>query len=210
MVVDAGSPVDGMPAIPPLAHGADARHNWWMATLTSARASDIDVPPGDDRRPRGAVLVWYEGTADGRAALEQAHELAATRGANLTVLTIAAHERVIGCGRCLQGTVLWNIEMEKIAADELTEARRILDGVTAVTYQLAVGDPAELISETATRSGAQAIMIPRQRNRRLDPPHRRHIARKLAARGPWQVISAEAAQPAAIRARRAAGRPPRS
>jgi nucleotide-binding universal stress UspA family protein len=169
-----------------------------MTTLASARESSFEVPPSrDDQRQIGTILVWFEGTADGRAALAQAQRLATRRGAKLVVLTVAARERVVGCGRCLQGTVLWNIEMEKIAAEELTEARQILGGATPASYQSLVGSPAELISDAAARMGAHVVVIPRQRNRRLDPPNRRNIAQKLAAGGSWEVIGAEGARGAA-------------
>jgi hypothetical protein len=81
----------------------------------------------------GDVIVWFEDTPPGRRALSEAQNLAKATDAHLTVVAVAAHERVIGCGRCLQGTVLWNLEMKKIAHEELLAAQKLLEPATDVT-----------------------------------------------------------------------------
>jgi Universal stress protein family len=135
------------------------------------------------------VLVWFEDNREGRAALLYAYEIAEAECEELTVLTVAIHERVIGCGRCMSGTVLWNLEMKKIAHEELTTARRMLDGATQVSYELAVGDPAEAIADVAARTGARTVVLPLHRKRLLDPPNRRDVGEKVERRGPWHVIA---------------------
>jgi len=137
----------------------------------------------------GSVLVWFEDNREGRAALLHAYEITEARGADLTVLTVATHERVIGCGRCMSGTVLWNLEMKKIAHEELVVARRMLDGANRVSYEMVVGDPAEAIAEAAWRAGSLTVVLPWHRNRLLEPPNRRDVCEKLVRRGPWQVIA---------------------
>ena len=107
----------------------------------------------------------------------------------LTVLTVAIHERVIGCGRCMSGTVLWNLEMKKIAHEELAVARRMLDGASEVSYEMAVGDPDEAIAQAAWRVGALTVVLPWHRNRLLEPPNRRDVCEKVVRRGPWHVIA---------------------
>lgn len=138
--------------------------------------------------PEGGVLIWFEGSAAGRAAL--AHAAARRQDEWLTVVTIATQERVIGCGRCLQGTVVWNLEMKKIAQEDLREARLTLDGAEDVSFQWLVGAPAEAIIEAARRIGAETIVLPWLRNGRLTPPNRRHVAERVAAAGPWRVVVA--------------------
>jgi hypothetical protein len=135
-----------------------------------------------------SVIVWFEDEPNGVVALLQAQKTARNEQAHLTVLAVAAHERVIGCGRCLQGTVLWNIEMRKIAHEELLTARRILDDAIDVSYELVVGEPADSISDLAERTGASTVVLPWQRNRRLDPPSRRNVRQRVDANGPWRVI----------------------
>lgn len=126
------------------------------------------------------VLVWFEDNPAGRSALDAAYAIAQREGAHLAVITVATHERVIGCGRCLQGTVLWNLEMKKIARQELVAASRILDGATDVSYELLVGDPADVIAEAATRTGADTVVFPPDSRRRFAPPNRRNVSARVA------------------------------
>ena len=140
----------------------------------------------DDPQAPG-VLVWFEDSPEGRRALAQGSVIARRRSARLTVVTVATQERVIGCGRCLTGTVLWNIEMKKIAREELLEARRLLSG--GADYELVVGTPADAIIETAARLGVGTVVLPRLRTRRFGRPDRRHVRDKVAAHGPWVVLT---------------------
>lgn len=144
-----------------------------------------------DSEPITSVVVWYEGGPQGRSALAEAHALAQLHGAHLTVVTVATQERVIGCGRCLQGTVIWNLEMKKIASEDLLEARRILDGADEVSFEVAVATPVDGLSDVAARAGAQAVVLPWQRSTMLTPPNRRNVAARVAGRGPWRVVVAE-------------------
>jgi len=136
------------------------------------------------------VLVWFEDSPEGRVALAEARVLARRRSARLTVVAVAAHERVIGCGRCLQGTVLWNIELEKIAHEELLEARRTLEDEEGVSYEVLVGDPAQMITQAAVCAGADTVVLPVLRTRRFGPPARRNVSGRVAAAGQWHVIVA--------------------
>jgi nucleotide-binding universal stress UspA family protein len=136
----------------------------------------------------GDVIVWFEDTPPGHRALSEAHNLARATDAHLTVVAVATHERVVGCGRCLQGTVLWNLEMKKIAHEELLAAQKLLEPDVDVSFELMVGTPADSISAVATSRHAFAVVLPWQRNRRFDPPHRREVGRKIAVNGPWKVI----------------------
>ncbi|HWE59115.1 MAG TPA: universal stress protein [Solirubrobacteraceae bacterium] len=137
-----------------------------------------------------SVLVWFEDSPEGRCALTEASVLARRRSVCLTVVAVAALERVIGCGRCLQGTVLWNIELQKIAREELLEARSALDDPADASYEVLVGDPAEMITQAAERLGADVIVLPALKTRRFGPPNRRNVSGRVAARGPWHVIVA--------------------
>ncbi len=156
--------------------------------MTIDQQNERDTPVTGSGEPP-EILVWFEDNSRGRAALRQAHELADAQHAHLTVLTIAAHERLVGCGRCLQGTALWNIEMAKIAREELVTARSILGEAADADFESVVGNPAEAIIQTAERAGAHTIVLPEQRVRRLDPPRRRKIAEQVASRRGWQVVA---------------------
>jgi nucleotide-binding universal stress UspA family protein len=145
----------------------------------------------DDGHEPG-VLVWFEDSPDGRSALAQAHGLTRLWDASLTVVAVAPHERVIGCGRCLQGTVVWNVEMKKIAHEELLEARAALAaaGAAGISYEVLVGDAADVIVEAAERLAADAVVLPSLRPGLLQPHGRRDVAAKVSAGGPWQVMVA--------------------
>lgn len=166
-----------------LGGGAERVYDLTMAVLERRARTAVD---GEQT---ATVVVWFEDHREGRAALLHAHKIAQDERVHLTVLTVATHERVIGCGRCLSGTVLWNIEMKKIAHEELVAARRILSGTSQISYELGVGDPAEAIAEAAQRTGARTVVLPWHRNRLLDPPNRRDVGEKVDPRGPWQVIA---------------------
>lgn len=146
----------------------------------SAPALRADARPG--------VLVWFEDGPGGRRALAQASVIARRRSAPLTVLAVAPHERVIGCGRCLQGTVVWNVEMKKIAVEDLIEARRLLGDPDYVTYELVVGAPVPAIVGAAERLGIGTVVLPPLSTGRLGPPQRRNVRDRVAAAGRWQVI----------------------
>ncbi len=134
------------------------------------------------------ILVWFEDDRPGRAALERAAVVAQEEHAHLTVLTVATHERLIGCGRCLQGTALWNIEMDKIAREDLAAAQRILANAADTSYEFAMGNPVDAITEVAGRVRADTVVLPLRRRRRLDPPNRRNIREMLELGGPWRVV----------------------
>jgi nucleotide-binding universal stress UspA family protein len=151
-------------------------------------AENVKPLMATDHEQSGDVIVWFEDTPPGRRALSEAQNLAKATDAHLTVVAVAARERVIGCGRCLQGTVLWNLEMKKIAHEELLAAQKLLEPATDVSFELMVGTPADSISAVATSRRASAVVLPWQRNRRLDPPQRREVGRKVAVNGPWKVI----------------------
>lgn len=134
------------------------------------------------------VLVWFEDGEHGRAALERAEGIARAARAHLTVLTVATHEQLIGCGRCIQGTALWNIEMDKIALEDLATARRILVSAGDTSYERAVGNPLGAITEVAERVRADIVVLPLLKRRRFEPPNRRDIREKVERGGPWRVV----------------------
>ena len=141
-----------------------------------------------EREATTSVLVWFEDDGPGRAALQHAEVFARDDAAHLTVLTVATHERLIGCGRCLTGTALWNIEMDKIAREDLATARRILASPDDTSYELVVGNPADAITEVAQRVQADIVVIPQLRHRRLVPPNRRNVNEQVARSGGWRGI----------------------
>jgi nucleotide-binding universal stress UspA family protein len=140
------------------------------------------------------VLVSYEASADGRAALSHAEEIARAAGARLTVLAVAPREPVVGCASCRQSAVLWNRELGLIASEELEEATSLLGSSAAVEYRVARGERAHAIADAASEGGADLIVLPWQRPRRVRRPFAQDVTERLRQRGGWQVVVAAPAR----------------
>ncbi len=74
------------------------------------------------------ILVAYDGTSEGDAALLAASELATRDGARLTIVTVVALERPIRrITRVPMLTSVWNDVLLDRARDDLKRADRLLD-----------------------------------------------------------------------------------
>lgn len=139
------------------------------------------------------MLVSYESSARGRAALFHALGLAQRAGAPLTVVTVATKEPVVGCARCRQSTVIWNREMRLLAEEELAEARSLVGPAAGIDSAVAVGDPVKALGEAADRSGADVVVLPWEPGGRLRRLFSPAVAGRLRKAGRWEVIVAPAA-----------------
>lgn len=135
---------------------------------------------------QAGVLVLYQPTRAGQAALADAEALAAQRDVALRVLVVRPFEREdVGCARCRQGAVIWNHELGEIVEEELEQARGLL-GARRTAYESVRGGVVESVAQVAARDGAAVIVIPAQRRgplRRLWPDR----VRRLEQAGPWRV-----------------------
>lgn len=141
-----------------------------------------------DHRPPQSVVVWFEDTPAGQAAVLLAREIAEAASAKLTVLTFAPRERVIGCGRCISGTVLWNADMIEIAQEELEEAQGLLCSCSDVTYEMVVGRPVPAIVGGARAHAADVVVVPWRRPSRIAAFRRRSVIEKIREAGDWQLV----------------------
>jgi nucleotide-binding universal stress UspA family protein len=142
-------------------------------------------------RPVTSVLVTYEPSPHGRAALFHALGIARQAGVPLTVIGVAAKEPVVGCAQCRQNASFWNCERQSLAEEDLAEAAGFVGPTSGVDYAVAVGRrPAQAIGEAASRARADVIVLP------CEPggPFRRRASQRLAERlsraGTWEVIVA--------------------
>ena len=117
-----------------------------------------------------------------------AREIAQSTSGELTVLTFAPRERVIGCGRCLAGTVLWNEDMLEIAQEELEEAQSLLCSCPDVEYELVVGRPVEAIVGGARAHHADVVVVPWRRRPRIPALRRRSVHERIRAAGDWNLV----------------------
>jgi nucleotide-binding universal stress UspA family protein len=112
------------------------------------------------------ILVAYEGTPEGDAALLEASRLATRHGARLTVVTVVALERPIRrITRLPMLTSVWNDVLLDRARADLERAGRLLDLPAERTVLF--GSQTKALAAGAEEFGCDAIMLPAPRSRRL-------------------------------------------
>ena len=85
------------------------------------------------------VLVLYERSRRGAAAIEQAAETAARTDARLTVVAVAVIERANA--RCCDTRAgYWNQVVRELAADDLDRARSLVGDRASVTFKVLTAD----------------------------------------------------------------------
>ena len=136
------------------------------------------------------MLVAYEQSSHGREALLHAAALARDAGAPLTVVSVATTVAVDGCLRCRGSAVLWNREMQEVAHEALAEAERLVPDSVTASYEVAVGEPAEAISEAADEAHADVVVLPWERPRRLRRRFSSTVAEELRRPSRWHVVIA--------------------
>jgi nucleotide-binding universal stress UspA family protein len=112
------------------------------------------------------IMVAYDGTSEGDAALLTASQLAARDGARLTVVTVVALERTIRrVARLPMLTSVWNDVLLDRARADLERAERVLDMPADRTVLF--GAQAKALAAGAEEFGCDAIMLPAPRYPRL-------------------------------------------
>ncbi len=138
------------------------------------------------------VLVRYESSPAGRAALHHALEIARASSAELRVISVATHERVdIGCASCRKSAAIWNREMRSLAEEELAEAASFVGPDEPVAYQVVRGQPGDAIREAAAQCNAWMIVLPTQPGR-LRARRVSRLADGLRTAGDWEIAVAPA------------------
>lgn len=158
------------------------------------RSEDQSAAPAV-RGPLSHVLVSYQSSARGRAALGHALRLAREAGARLTVVSVATKEPVTGCARCRSNAVLWNQEMRYLAHEDLAEAAELVGSAPSVDFTVALGDPARAVGEAAARNHADVIVLPWEPHGRLRGRLFSTLEERLQKTGRWRVIVAPAEPP---------------
>jgi nucleotide-binding universal stress UspA family protein len=149
--------------------------------LVDGQASDLlaAVPATVDRGGAGSpsersepsaaavelVLVRYEDTPRGLAALEHARVLADARGARLAVVAVAPHEvNQGGCAICRSTAGLYNRAMDEIAEEEIAAAATHVGVCDRVEFVVAKGGSfTRVIGELAVQRGARTVVLPAPR-----------------------------------------------
>lgn len=141
------------------------------------------------------VLVEYESSARGRAALLHALRVAREAEAELTVVAVATRERVVGCARCRQSAVLWNREMASLAQEALDEAATIVGERPGIRYAIAHGDRKRALADAAAASEAELVVVQWEPTGGLRGLFSAGLAEHLGRDDRWQVAVAPVAAP---------------
>ena len=173
------------------------------AQLVSDQASDQSAPvatavaPADAPSPSGSaaaavelVLVRYEDTPRGLAALEHARALVDRRGARLTVVAVAPHEpNHGGCAICRSTAGMYNRQMDDIAEEEISAAATHVGVCDTVEFVVAKGGSfMRGIGEIAVQRGARTVVLPAPRGGWLARRFGRDEAGLTRRRGVAEVI----------------------
>ncbi len=122
----------------------------------------VDGEAGSEAGPPGRVLVVFDRTQAGEAALREGAELA-NAGRLLAVVTLAPQPRPSKWARG-GGTGPFNIAVRQEAELELAEARRILGSVAGrASFEVLAGTPQPHLAEWVARHGFELVLLPRRR-----------------------------------------------
>lgn len=135
-----------------------------------------------------SVLVSYEPSREGKAALSYALDLAHAAGATLTVASVAPQERTdVGCARCRASALVWNEQLRALAHEQLSAVSQAIPDSRDVRYLAACGPERHMLAEAARRCEADIIVVPWRRGERLRRLLRLSQVESLRRRGPWTV-----------------------
>jgi nucleotide-binding universal stress UspA family protein len=133
------------------------------------------------------ILVAYDGTSEGDAALLAASRLATRDGARLTIVTVVALERPIRrITRLPMLTSVWNDVLLDRARADLERADRLLGRPTERTVLF--GSQTDALATGAEEFGCDAIMLPGPRFRWLAKLLHLDRSRRLQRRATVPVL----------------------
>jgi nucleotide-binding universal stress UspA family protein len=137
------------------------------------------------------VLVAYESSPRGRAALFHAMNLARDIDARVTVVAVARRERLrIGCATCQATTAFWNHEMQALAEQDLAEAGDLVGPAPTIEYAVACGSsPREALVQAAMNRNTVMIVVPREPTGRVRRLFSSRLARQLRSDGRWAIVT---------------------
>ena len=191
-----------------IAGGAGARAA--AATRQRETRAPVFMPPGSaqigDMHAWRGLLIAYERSKRGRAALMYGAQVARACGIPRTVISVTPQERSdVGCASCRQSAILWNVVMADLARENLLEAGRLLEppGLGPIDYVIGRGDPAASIAAAATQAKADLIVVPWERPRTLGLFRHRTLAARLGA-DPALTVRSGPSTPTRTRPRNAA------
>jgi len=152
-----------------------------MKTLLTEPPVAIDKRPGAGAAPPSRVLVLYESTRNGAAALREAAGLADER-AHLTVVSLAPQSVAPRCCARGPGVEVVNCVVRDEAERDLSEAREILgDAAARATFKSLVGGQDPPLGEWAAGRSFDLILLPSRRLSVSGHPFARRLRRQTRA-----------------------------
>ena len=139
-----------------------------------------DGPGNDDREPGGRVLVVFDASRAGTAALREAIDWAGVE-AELSVVTLVPQAKPLKC--CGGGGAgPYNCAVRDEAEDQLDRARGLLgSSATRATFTKLVGSPTPPLAEWSAEGGFDVIFLPAPRLARGGGRLARELRRATAA-----------------------------
>lgn len=132
------------------------------------------------------ILVLYENSRRGAAAIQRAREEAARTDARLTVVAVAATESA-DAKCCDTRAGYWNGVVQELAAEDLDRARSLLGGSSPTEFKvLTERSVLAALALEAQRSRADMVVVPAGRG--VHPWFRMRLARRLQRRAPAAVV----------------------
>jgi nucleotide-binding universal stress UspA family protein len=163
--------------------------------LSALVAATVDQGGAGSRSESSAaaveqILVRYEDTPRGLAALDHARALADACGARLMVVAVAPHEvNHGGCAICRSSAGLYNRHMDEIAEEEIAAAATHVGVCDMVEFVVAKGGSfRRAIGELALQRGARTVVLPAPRGDRLARLFGRDEAELTRRRSTAEVI----------------------
>lgn len=135
------------------------------------------------------VLVKYEPSRKGDAALSYALDIARAAGATLTVVSVTPQDLTdVGCTRC-RATAL-NKQLRLLGHQRLSQAQDAIGESRDVRYLAAFGPERQVLAQAARQRDADIVVVPSQRAERLRRVLRLSRAEYLSRRATWDVVVA--------------------
>ena len=137
------------------------------------------------------MLVTYEPSREGGAALSYALDIARTAGATLTVVSVTPQDRPdVGCASCRASAVAWNEQFRLVAHERLSAASNAIGESGDVRYLAACGPERQALAQAARHCETDIVVVPWQRAERLRRLVGLSLVEDLRRRGPWDVVLA--------------------
>lgn len=108
------------------------------------------------------VLVVFDGSRAAPRALRAATAIADEHDAELSVVSVSAHDRrTTGCVNCGISIALWNEMLDAVAEGELDTARAIVgDRQRRTHFAVVPGDDARTLRRAVSELGCDLVVVP--------------------------------------------------